>query len=375
MILKSSTFEELADTLQKSSKKIIVFGAGMIGTVTTPYILGKYMNVEEKIRCYIDNDSDKQGTRITQYKKMVYSIEYLKNIDINKNILIITISRYSDVLKQLSTFNNLDGIVCYIMPMLCIANFTPGQLDGTVKESDSPKIPKTIHYMWLGKKKIPDSLQICIDSWKKYCPDYEIKCWNEDNYDISKNRYMEQAYKSKNYGFVPDYARVDILYHYGGIYLDTDVELKKSLDNMLYQEAFCCVEKWQTINLGGGSGAVKGNPALGELLRARQNLAFIDANGKPDKNTCGYYDTLTMIKNGYVLNNTIQNILGMNIYTYEYFHPYDYMSGRTQFTSHTYGIHHFNGGWLTPELKEANIRTAEEFEKIYATSRMNENTK
>ena len=88
-------------------------------------------------------------------------------------------------------------------------------------------IPKVIHYCWFGANALPESAIECIESWKQFCPDYEIIQWNETNYDVTKNRYMHEAYQNKKYGFVPDYARLDIIYTHGGIYLDTDVELIK----------------------------------------------------------------------------------------------------------------------------------------------------
>ena len=100
------------------------------------------------------------------------------------------------------------------------------------------RIPKKIHYCWVGGTAKPKSVQYCIDSWKKYCPDYEIIEWNEDNYDFSKNRYMKEAYDNKKWGFVPDYARLDIIYQHGGIYMDTDVEMVANLDDLLEYEGF-----------------------------------------------------------------------------------------------------------------------------------------
>lgn len=368
MILKNVTFKNLAKIIELGKKKVIVFGAGMIGTITVPHILEQYIKIENKIECYIDNDKTKWGTDIPSGDKKIFSPDFLHSINADEYILLITISRFSDVLEQLKAFSNLENMECYIAPMMCIKEFKTGAVDGTIKTTDIPIIPKVIHYMWLGHNPIPESLQFCIDSWKKFCPDYEIICWNEDNYDIEKNSYMRQAYEHKAFGFVPDYARLDILYQYGGIYLDTDVELKKSLDDMLYQEAFCGVEKWQTINFGGGSGSVKGNLAIKKLLDARENVEFVNQDGSLNKNTCGYYDTATLIKYGYTLSGTIQSVLGLNIYPYEYFHPYDYMSGRVELTEHTYGIHHFNGGWLDPKMKQANMKTAENFERLYAVA-------
>lgn len=364
MILRNSAFEELQDHVLSENKKIIIFGAGMIGTVTAGSILEK-LNISDQIECFIDNDQRKHNTKENLSGIEIYSPEYLSKLDPNKYILIIAISRYTSVLEQLEQFTNLRNIVCYILPIMCISNFKPSSHDLTAKESDFQLIPKVIHYMWLGRKKIPDTLQRCIDSWKKFCPDYEIIEWNEDNYDISKSKYMLQAYENKGYGFVPDYARLDILYNYGGIYLDTDVELIRSLDDMLYQTAFCCVEKWQTINFGGGSGSVKGNKAIGEMLKARSDIEFVTHDGTLNKTTCGYYDTLTLIKHGYKLNNQLQKIMDINVYPYEYFHPYDYMSGQTAITKHTYGIHHFNGGWLTEEQKAENKKAVSNYNLLY----------
>ncbi len=367
MILKNGSFSQMASLLRESEKKIIIFGAGMIGTVTTPAILEEY-GLENRILFYVDNDLSKCGEKVSvkQRNYDVYHADQLKQSDGNGIVVLIAVSRFSDILSQLEGIENLKNTVCHIVPVMCIASFKPGQEIFTHRETQNRIIPKIIHYMWLGGKPIPDTLKYCMDSWQKYCPEYEIRRWDETNYDIEKNEYMKQAYEQRMFGFIPDYARLDILYRFGGIYFDTDVELVRNIDDLLYQNAFCCVEKWQTINFGGGSGAVKGNKAIEELLKARENLTFVDRMGNCNKNTCGYYDTRTFQKFGYQMNGKKQRVLDINIYPYEVFHPYDYMSGRIEKTGNTYGIHHFNGGWLDQTMKEANRRTSEEFEKVYS---------
>ena len=140
-------------------------------------------------------------------------------------------------------------------------------------------IPKKIHYCWFGGNPLPELAQKCIASWKKYCPDYEIIEWNETNYDITKNNYMNQAYENKRWGFVPDYARLDIIYTHGGIYLDTDVELIKPIDELLTLKAFAGVEQnSEYVALGLGFGAEKEHPTI-KALR-------------------DYYDTLSFVENG-----------------------------------------------------------------------------
>ncbi len=128
--------------------------------------------------------------------------------------------------------------------------------------------------------------------------------------------------------------------------MDTDVELLKNLDSLLCQEAFTSVEKWQVINLGGCSGAVQGSPSLKAYLSAWEQRNLVREDGSLDDLSSGYVDTRVALDNGYVLNGKNQTVMGMNIYTYDYFHPYDYMSHKFEITDDTYAIHHFNGGWL-----------------------------
>ena len=125
-------------------------------------------------------------------------------------------------------------------------------------------IPKVIHYCWFGNNPKPKVVQECIESWKKYCPDYEIKEWNESNYDINKNAYTTAAYKSKKYAFLTDYVRLDILYNYGGIYMDTDVKLIKPIDDLVSQGSFMSFEKVGRVNTGVGFASEKGNKIVEE---------------------------------------------------------------------------------------------------------------
>lgn len=99
-------------------------------------------------------------------------------------------------------------------------------------------IPKKIHYCWFGRKPLPESAKKCIASWKKFFHDYEIIEWNEDNYDVNKIPYIQQAYEAKKYAFVSDYARFDVLYQYGGVYFDTDVEVIRPFEDILEKGAF-----------------------------------------------------------------------------------------------------------------------------------------
>ena len=121
-------------------------------------------------------------------------------------------------------------------------------------------IPKVLHYCWFGGAPKPKNIQNCIRSWKKYCPDYEIIEWNEQNFDVSQSLYTRQAYDARRWAFVADYARLKILYEQGGIYMDTDVELLRSLDDLLVYPAFFGFQHNNEVATGLGFGAEARSP-------------------------------------------------------------------------------------------------------------------
>lgn len=364
MILRVTGITEFGENLREN-KTIILFGAGAIGQVITPEILNG-MGVINSVVCYLDNDQTKWGQKISVNGSVfeIRSPQYLYECPSN-TVILLNISRFADVVMQLESMECTQNMECYIMPMMLIQNFCSSKSQGTPLMSDKPLIPKKLHYMWLGRNPLPDNLKRCIESWRQYCPDYEIIEWNEDNYDIKKCPYMRQAYDNKAYGFVPDYARLDILYNEGGFYLDTDVEIKRNIDDLLFQEAFCGVEKWQVINFGGLSGAVKGHPMIKRFLDAREDIMFLNPDGKQNRNTCGFYDTRVAVDAGYKIDGTTQNVGGMNIYAYDYFQPYDYMSGIINETKNTHSIHWFNGGWLDENMKRINEESRNRYLELY----------
>lgn len=363
MILKTGTFSGMAQDIINSDNKIILFGVGVVGSTITPEILKEH-SLLDRVLCCIDNDKTRWNTFINMYgrKIKVFSPEILTEVQ-DKITILVTISRYGSALEQLKSMKGIAEFSCYIIPALCINSYHSKGGKGILKMSTKPLIPKKIHYMWLGGKKIPEKLQHCIDSWKKYCPDYEIIRWDETNYDVHKNKFMAQAYDSQRYGFVPDYARLEILYEHGGIYLDTDVELLRNIDDLLYQEAFCSVEKWQVINFGGCSGAIKGHKSLEPFIESWSKRSLVRTDGTLDSISSGLIDTSIALKEGYRINGKNQTVNGMNIYSYDYFHPYDYMSGKIEMTNDTFSIHQFHGGWLDENTKKKN----EEAIKAYDT--------
>lgn len=213
-------------------------------------------------------------------------------------------------------------------------------------------IPKIIHYCWFGHTPLPSDAIKCIKSWKKYCPDYEIKQWDERNFDVSSNPYAYEAYQAKRWAFVSDYARLKIIFDQGGIYLDTDVELLRPLDDLLCQGGFMGFQDDHLVASGLGFGAPKGHPVIKALLQDYDNLSFIRPDGSMDTTPCPDRNTETLLRLGLMENTGImQNIQGIIIYPPEYFCPMNYYTGLMNKTSNTYSIHHYASSWLSSEEK------------------------
>ena len=180
-------------------------------------------------------------------------------------------------------------------------------------------IPKIIHYCWFGGGAISPENRKCMGSWKKYCPDYKIIEWNDQNFDISTNRYAQQAYEAKKYAFVSDYARLAVLYEYGGIYLDTDVELVRPLDELLELPGFMGFQTNNEVATGLGFGARKGNSVVQALLRDYDALDFLKADGSADLTPCPERNTRVLQALGVRKDGTRQSIAEMEIFPADYF--------------------------------------------------------
>ena len=216
-------------------------------------------------------------------------------------------------------------------------------------------IPKVIHYCWFGGNPLPKSAQMCIASWRKYLPDYEIKEWNESNFDVNIIPYTTEAYKAKKYAFVSDYARFWILYKYGGLYFDTDVEVIKNMDDIIAKGPFMGCENEakagaMPAQLGVAPGLGLGvNPGLGlygEILNWYNTHHFITWTGVIEKNVVDI-TTEILNKNGIeILDDGVLKSSGILIYPKEYFCPKDYITGEMNITDKTKSIHHYSATWV-----------------------------
>ena len=217
-------------------------------------------------------------------------------------------------------------------------------------------IPKIIHYCWVGGKPKPQSVLYCIESWKRRCPDYEIREWNESNYDFTKNEYMRQAYEAKKWGFVPDYARLDIVYEYGGIYLDTDVEMLRSFDELLEQDGFMGFENTGDgeyfVNCGHGFGAVPHHEVIRTARYLYNTISFLKADGTPNLLASPHFTTQALREFGLVQENRDQQLPGMTVYASDVLCPKNFRTGKIKKTPRTVSIHHFTASWVDEKIKE-----------------------
>lgn len=221
-------------------------------------------------------------------------------------------------------------------------------------------IPKIIHYCWFGRNPLPELAQKCIASWKKYLPDYEIKEWNEDNFDVNIIPYTAEAYEQKKYAFVSDYARFWILYKYGGIYFDTDVEVIRPIDDIIARGNFMGCETDATggntasVAPGLGLGVNPGLNLIKKMLEYYEGKHFVLESVMRNQITVVHIATQVLFDNGMKNVAGIQQVDGVWIYPPEYFCPINVITGRIHVEKNTRTIHHYAGTWVDKKfsLKE-----------------------
>ena len=236
------------------------------------------------------------------------------------------------------------------------------------------RIPKVIHYIWLGSRALDKTSLKCMDSWSEFLPEYKVVCWGEDKCKdiINKNLYAKQSYEKEKYAFTSDYLRLYILYNYGGVYMDTDVQVFKSINKFLNDDAFTCFENRTSIPTA-LMAARKGNKWIEELLHYYDNRPFILENGQMDLTTNVSIISEMSRKWGFVPNGREQILdIGVHIYTKDYFCPIDTKNKKNDlFTENTYAAHLYNGSWRSPlrqKLSKAKKRIGIDIERYLPRS-------
>lgn len=215
-------------------------------------------------------------------------------------------------------------------------------------------IPKIIHYCWFGTGSLSTIAEKCINSWKKNCPDYEIVKWDELNSNFSCNDYAKAAYKENKWSFVSDYIRLKVIYENGGIYMDTDVELLKTLDSFLENKAFISFESETQVNSGNIIACEKGNETIKKMLDEYNSISFYNNDGSFNTTPSPFYNTKALLNMGLIQNNTLQHLENITIYPTEYFCPKNLTTGELCLTQNSHAIHHFDGSWLSEDSKNLN---------------------
>ncbi|WAJ24095.1 glycosyltransferase family 32 protein [Lacrimispora xylanolytica] len=345
-------------------KKIYCFGSGKYGIACANVMLDSGFG--DKIEAFIDNDSERWGENFVVGDKsypIISPDELLEKADSSYYILICCADVYG-VCQQLDNIKKLSDTPVVIWQLVLSKEYDNNVYQGEFKKVNNPIIPKKIHYCWFGGKEIPEKLKKYMDSWKLFCPEYQIIRWDENNYDVNKNIYMKQAYETGNMGFVPDYARLDIIYEHGGIYLDTDVELISNLDVMLYQEAFCGFNIRRYPSLGLGFGAVRNQPIIKEMRDYYDQIKFIEEDGKANLMACDLHQYNVLKKYGVRCNNQYQEIKNMSIYPSTILDSKNCYLHYEHISDNTIAIHHHNLSWFTEKMNEDMNNRFDFFNKL-----------
>lgn len=357
-------WENFKREIFENRKSVVCFGAGMLGL----YIENLFIRegIWEKIDCFLDNNLQKEGTVIGEkIPKPILSLNTFLQKKQTEFVLLITCVTFVPIIEQLQQLAAWQEISCYIYPKLNYeivmkSRKNISSISTTIFPIEkSTKIPKKIHYFWFGKSPFGELEHKCLESWKKHCPDYEIIEWNEDNYDFSKNQYMREAYNMRKWAYVTDYARLDVLWKYGGIYFDTDVELIKNIDGLLQHKAFLAYGEWPAVNSGAGIGCIKGDSLIKEMRdNPRSTSAFILEDGTCDITQNCVYETRILEKLGFSYDFQMQ-ILGddMLILPPHIIATSSILGTHAYVTEETVAIHHNSESWADKKRKEERMFT------------------
>ena len=307
--------------LFRSKRQIVIYGAGASAKLILASYYGRGLGNCLKFIVDVNEALDSTYCVIDNIQVKVVSLKrFCRDFGMKaKNFTFLFSPYYSlSMIKQLDAVRELDGVEAYVFSLI-INKKIPDSFE--IRKTDIPLIPKRIHYFWLGGSELPDEYKKNIETWRKYCPDYEIIRWDESNYDFSKYRYVKEAIENKQYMYVTDLARKDVLYTYGGIYFDTDVEILRPIDDLLYNEAFIGIDDGGQLNSGSGLGAVKNHLAVKEMLDIYKDMAFVNSDGSLNLLYNTFYETKYMIEKGYLIHNEYQKINDVVCFPREVFMP------------------------------------------------------
>jgi len=347
------------DILEKSGeRKIVTWGAGR--AFDSFCQMFKEYQFHKHVEFIIDIDEKKNNCKKIIMGKEIKIVKpsmgvFLKDI---KWVIVITTQYLKDVMDMLETLCiGKDVEICFfgfVKDSYSSWKLKNGYMNCSIV-NDGHEIPKLIHYCWFGRKPLPYDYKVWIKTWKKFCPDYEMIEWNEDNYDLSKSTYAMEAYERGMWAFVSDYVCLDVVYDYGGVYMDTDVEMIKSIEPLRHQIAFCGFQDEMSVALGLGFGSVKNNPIIREMRDDYDSINFILPSGRENLTSCAVYQTRVLSAHGMKMNGRFQKLEHINVYPKVFFSPMNHYNRKIEINENSFLIHHWSGSWFEQKMKESWI--------------------
>lgn len=341
----NASYEEFIN--RKGGRQIIQFGASS----AWHYFLKVFPNITEEVldktRFIVDNDLIKQGQPfvINDRQFLVRHADTLRDEENYVILITVSLAYQQNICEQLLEMGLPENIECYSLPLMtysgkesnneCVKKY----FEMNTKRVNVPKI----HSFWFSGEEKPELYKKCLDSWHKLCPDFEIIEWNAENYDVTKNQYMKEAFENRKWAFVSDFARLDVVYRYGGIYLDMDVELVGSLTQLLNAESFFCRQEDGLLELGSGFGACAGDPFVKDMLDTYTNRKLILDDGRIDMTPQPEWLSNIMARYGFYKCHDSQIIEKRLVLSNDYI---TCSAGSGSTDKAKLGIHWHNGGWM-----------------------------
>lgn len=360
------TSNELFSAL--AEKDIICWGEGKhFRNITYPFLCRS--GLVENLRGFVDGPGAKKvcigGKSFPKYNKSA-----LAGMNHEKTVLLITVTGYLEILAQIKDSPYISDIIS--IPSIYLEALYEDQmmLDAPkppvhYRKHSKQMIPKIIHTFWFSDQEeisLPPRYRACLESWKKYAPDYEIKIWTLQSYMAKECLFFRQAVEEKMWAFATDYARADVLRRYGGVYMDLDVEMLRPIDDLLTNDAYMSFESLDRIECGSGMGAVKGNRILEEICESYEERPFIKEDGSMDLSTCPVRFTKVIEKHGLVKNGGFQEVEDITIYPFEVLTGKSFDTGIVYRTELSYTLHHHKGSWVPGTAKDAMERRYREID-------------
>lgn len=353
MKLCNCSLDELQNRIK--GQRVVLFGTGEYLKLYMNDIFSK--NVLQSIIYAVDNRQDGSMLQLMDSDIPVYPPSKLLEED--RCIVLISSSNYMyEMYEQLNSMKLNDDIICYAFPLVMVKSC--GKQDDEIKKQmemskEYPQIPKVLHSFWFSGDEKPEAYQKCMDSWRKICPDYEIHEWNMENYDYAKHPFMKKAIEEGKWAFASDYARLDVVSRFGGIYLDMDVELLHPLDSLLGCEAFFTFDTQNDIDLGTFA-AKEGNPLVKKLMNLYDSVTFSGDMKRMNQLCQPRYIRHALRETGLVLNGDMQIIDGMVFLPRNYLAPQDSIIYELcAMSEETLAVHRYNAGWKNADYRTKRI--------------------